>query len=161
MAGELNRLSQAQQQEVARKQIDAIKEIVTHTYGKAQTYANIITVAGYAAFFTMWVSMRSELPRIPMLLAGLLMTISALLFVSAEVQKMAATGLRLRKLQMKLMETPSPDLVTEIQSLEKDYASEQFKVWSWLFCPALVCGVFSAATLVGSFLFELAMELSK
>ncbi len=159
IASEVNRLSQLHATSVSRQQLDAIKEIISHTYGKSQTYANFIMVGGYAAFFTMWVTVKPDLPKLVMLIAGLLMTVSAVLFVVAEVQKMINTGLHFRKIQEKLNVDPSANFIEEIQSIEKQFSEQQYKFWLILFYPSLICGVLAGSLLAGCFMYELIMEL--
>lgn len=157
----VNRIAQTQAEAVARQQLDGIKEILTHTYGKAQTYTNIVTAAGYAAFFSMWASIRNDLPRQVMLLAGLLMTVSVSLFVIAEIHKMATSASYFKSLHQKLAEEPTLNLVEETKNYEKAHAEKQYRAWLLLFYPCLVTGVLAGALLAGCFVVELLKELAK
>jgi ABC-type multidrug transport system fused ATPase/permease subunit len=153
-------ISKSQAEAIAQQQMEAIKEIIAHTYGKAQSYANVIIVAGYAAFFTMWASVKSDLPTIPMLISGLLMTISILLFVITEIITMLSTSRYFRTLQEKLAQMPSLDVLKEIKEAEKQNAQSQYHTWAILFYPSLLTGVISGIILCGCFIARLLTEFS-
>jgi hypothetical protein len=51
LVGHINRLNQEQAMAMQRKQIDILKEILTHAYDKSVAYTNIIIIAGYVGFF--------------------------------------------------------------------------------------------------------------
>lgn len=73
-----------QRQEV----VAMVTEIITVQYSNARAYANVVIVAGYAAFFTMLGFARGDIPHDATIWAMLLMTFSATVFVLFEVFKM-------------------------------------------------------------------------
>ena len=64
---------------------------------EAASYTNLILIGGYAAFFTMWSSVKEDLSRGYMLWAALLMTVSVSLFLLFEVLKMVELAGRLQR----------------------------------------------------------------
>ena len=68
--------------------IESTIKIVTAQYSNARAYANVVIVAGYAAFFAIWAAARDDIPVLATRWALLLMVFSATVFVLFEVVKM-------------------------------------------------------------------------
>ena len=64
---------------------EAQKELLSTTFGQAQTYTNVVLVAGYAGYFGVWSFVRNDLGRSTMFASALLITISLGAFVLWEV----------------------------------------------------------------------------
>jgi hypothetical protein len=161
LAKQVNYLTAAEMQAQQRTQINAIKEIVTHTYSRSAAYTNLILVAGYAAFFTIWKTMKPDLNKVLILSSGLLVLVSALLFVVSEVYGMFARTLHFRKLQKKLAQEPSPTFVQEVQTAEQEFEAKAFRIWLVVFIPTVLLGVSGGLLLAGAFGYGLIVELIK
>ncbi|GAB6127287.1 hypothetical protein [Humidesulfovibrio idahonensis] len=89
-------LMEIQQAQFAELQKKALKELsdnftknVAHLYDSASKYSNMVTLAGYAAFFTIWNGTKTHVEsEIIFLFSVLLVGISAAIFVFFEVYKM-------------------------------------------------------------------------
>ncbi len=158
---QVNDLTTAEMQAQQRAQINAIKEIVTHSYSRSAAYTNLILVAGYAAFFTVWKAMKSDLNEILILLSGLLVLVSVLLFVFFEVYGMFVRTLHFGDLQRKLAQKPSPTFVQEIQAAEKELMAKAFRVWRIIFVPTVLLGMVGGLLLAVAFGYGLVVELIK
>src|SRR5437763_15134863 len=55
-----------------------LKELLAQTYESANTYANTVVIAGYAAEFALWQLSKDVLPRRVMLWFGCLVSVSLL-----------------------------------------------------------------------------------
>jgi hypothetical protein len=64
---------------------EAQKELLSSTFGQAQTYTNVVLAAGYAGYFGVWSFVRNDLGRATMFASALLITISLGAFVLWEV----------------------------------------------------------------------------
>jgi hypothetical protein len=60
---------------------EAQKELLSSTFGQAQTYTNVVIAAGYAGYFGVWSFVTNDLGRRTMFTSALLITISLGAFV--------------------------------------------------------------------------------
>lgn len=142
-------------QEVRRQVTDVMKELITHSYSKASTYTNVVIVAGYVVFFTIWNSLKTSLSPFLALTSALCLTLSAVIFVLFEVYKMISTSVHIRKLS-KLLNQEDPqkiiaDSKREILKVERI----GFKVWLIALLPTVVFGLAGASILLYGFLSNL------
>jgi len=161
LAQAVNRVDAQQALAQQQQQMESIKEIVTHSYGRAAAYNNLIMVAGYAVFFAMWKSVKDEFSRTVILASGILVITSALLFVIAQVHAMFTRTMFFRDMFKKFAKKPSPSFVQDVQSAEQEFARKMFRSWLILFIPTLVTGLVGAVLLLGCFLQGLVCELAK
>jgi hypothetical protein len=159
LATRVNHLTAAEMQAQQRVQINAIKEIVTHTYSRAAAYTNLILVAGYVAFFTVWTTMKPDLNKALALSSGLLVLISVLLFVFSEIYKMYTGTLYFAKLQKELAQKPSPTLVQDIEAAEQEFNARALRVWRIVFIPTVLLGCSGGILLAVAFGYGLIAEL--
>ena len=54
LAREVGRISQQQSVAVQKEALSLLKELLAHSSSRATAYTNVIVIAGYVAFFTMW-----------------------------------------------------------------------------------------------------------
>jgi hypothetical protein len=149
LAGHINRLSQQQAMDMQKKQIDILKEILTHSYDKSTTYANLIIIAGYVAFFSLWKEVKEFLPVKAALASALLMAISALLFVLYEIFKMIYGSIYFRNIGKEIEEIKDPQtFIEKIQKGQQKFSTLNFRVWYIVLIPTLGTGLSGAAILV-------------
>jgi len=158
---QVNYLTAAEMQAQQRAQINAIKEIVTHTYSRSAAYTNVILVAGYAAFFAIWKTMKPDLNKVLILSSGLLVLASVLLFIGSEIYGVFARTLYFRKLQKKLALQPSPTFVQEVRAAEQEFEARAFQIWLVVFIPTVLLGILGGLLLAGAFGHGLIVELIK
>jgi len=98
-------LQAMQQSQLLDLQKKALKELsdnftktVSHLYDSASKYANLVSIAGYAAFFAIWNGTRQYVDsEIVCLLSALLIGISATIFVFFEIYKMYRTSVQVHR----------------------------------------------------------------
>ncbi len=105
--------AERQKQEV----VDVAIKIATATYTSAKAYANVIIIAGYAAFLAMWSYVRADVPKEATLWALLLMMASATVFVLFELYKMIWSGIVVSRIVGAANRSPDP--VVRLQELDK------------------------------------------
>ncbi len=71
-----------------REMLEAQKELLAHTFSQAQSYTNLIIVAGYAGFFAIWTQMASEMAPATKFWSGFLISLSVAGFIAWEVYGM-------------------------------------------------------------------------
>lgn len=132
------------------RQIDALKEIVVNQYGQAIAYTNLLLVAGYAALFTVWKEVKSDLPKGAMLLVGALALISAALFVLFELGKLIFSTVFHRQVG-KALAVLGPNLVFDqnpIAALGTRFSERMYWWWVWMLIPTLSTGLGAVIVLV-------------
>lgn len=147
LARHVNRLGTQQTSLIQRQQLDAMKEILAQAYGQASNYSNLIIVAGYVGFYSMWSSVRTEMPKGAMVAAGLLITVSALFFVAFEIYKMIRTSLHFRALAGLLQESGASAL-ERVQSEEQKFSLRLTRAWVVALVFTVVPGFAAAAILI-------------
>jgi len=143
------------------KQVQTALEIMTRLQASNTSYTNLILAAGYAAFFTFWSSLKSDMPIKLYAISGLLIVLSLLLFIVWEIVKMIWLTIALRSIEAKIIPRPAnPDMLTkfyqEINELERRIG----RFWIWFLIPTIASGVSSGLCLVGFFAWRLAKSMS-
>lgn len=147
---ELAERAQKQQQD---ERVDVIIKIMSALFDKAAAYTNIIIVAGYIAFFTVWGNMKESLSETEMLLSAFSITISLVFFVFLEVGKMIINSQSFRGL-MKVINAPPDQFEKKLQEQQK---AEQrlhikvFRAWIVVLVLTVVPGLVGAGVLLWSF----------
>ncbi|EOX4461723.1 hypothetical protein ACJ5M5_001571 [Vibrio alginolyticus] len=118
LAGHINRMSQQQARIMTNENIAATKEVVAHVYGKANSYSNVIIAAGYVGFFTLWSSLKSDLPQWAILSSGALILISLMTFIGFELYKMTSVSVQMHRVSKRLQK-PDTSSLSEIQRIEQ------------------------------------------
>ena len=145
----INTLHEFQAKTVQKQQIEALKEIISHTYSKSISYSNVIIIAGYVAFFSIWNFVKDKLSDTAMLYVALLGSLSAILFVLFEVYKMISGALHFRKLSKSLQQTKDPQtVITKLQEDLKNFELRQHRFWIYMLIPTLLTGLLAAAILI-------------
>ena len=73
---------------IDRQVIEAQKELLAHTFSQAQSYTNVILIAGYAGFFAIWTQFGADMTRATRFWSGLLISLSVAGFIAWEVYGM-------------------------------------------------------------------------
>lgn len=159
---EVLRIAQAQRaaeaEHMAKTLIDMQVKILSATYDKSIAYTNLIIFGGYAFYFALWSHLNGHLTPKQELWSGLVMSVSAGLFVFYEVFKMYSNSDFLEKyraiLQDPNLEKNGPDLIKSLQAFDAQCERKRLlfnKFWFWQFI-----GVISTA-IVGIGIFVYAM----
>lgn len=156
LVGHVNQLHQHQAMQLQNKQIDVLKEILTHAYSKAAAYTNVIIIAGYAAFFTLWNSMDGKLPAKPMFAAAICISLSVIIFILFEVYKMIKSSLYFRMLGKEFEKVQKPDIViAKFQAEGQKFDQKMSMIWIYVLIPTLALGLTGAGILIYQFALKL------
>jgi hypothetical protein len=149
LARHINRLGQHQAMEIQNKQIDVLKNILTHAYDKSSAYTNLIIIAGYVAYFSLWKEVKAFLPVKAMLISALLTAISALIFVLFEVSKMITGSFYFNRIGKELKNIANPqNLIEKFQNEQQQFTVKQFRIWVVALGFTLSTGLSGAGILV-------------
>lgn len=85
-------LAAKEQERAAKAQQDAQKELMAHTYEKAQAYEKAVIAAGYAGFFATWGFLKDTLNETLMVIASMMVTVSLSVFIAFQVYQMIVTS---------------------------------------------------------------------
>ncbi len=147
---DLAKKAQKQQQD---ERIDIIVKIMSVLFDKAAAYTNIIIVAGYVAFFTVWSNMKTTLSEREMLLSAFCITLSLIFFIFWEVGKMIINSQSLRGL-IEVINAPPDQFGQKLQEQQK---AEQrlninlIRAWFVVLSLTVVPGLIGAGVLLWSF----------
>ncbi len=141
------RVAHMQQQ----SEISILESINAAQYDQAARYTSVIIVAGYAAFFAMWSSVKDDLSRVCVLWAGVLMMVSIVLFVGFEVSKMILMGIAHQRVMRAAEGVRAPHLASAIQDVIAVENRRILRLWKWALVPTVVFGFGSAAILGWAF----------
>ena len=145
----INILQEFQTKTIQKEQIEAFKEIITHMYSKSVSYSNVIIIAGYVAFFSVWNFVKDKLSGRAMLSVALLISLSAMLFVLFELYKMISSSFHFRKLSKSLQQMKDPQAVmAKLQEDLKSFELRQHRFWIFMLIPTLLTGLSAAGILV-------------
>lgn len=150
LAKNFNTISHQQTRMLKNENINAAKELTSHAYAKANSYTNLIIVAGYIGFFTLWSSLKNDLPSWAILSSGFCILLSLLIFIGFELYKMISGSIKMHKLSKRL-QNPTIETLNEIQRIERDGALSSAKIWIFTVIPTVFFGV--AAGLILLFCF--------
>ncbi len=153
LAGHINRMSQQQARIMTNENIAATKEVVAHVYGKANSYSNVIIAAGYVGFFTLWSSLKSDLPQWAILSSGALILISLMTFIGFELYKMISVSVQMHRFSKRLQK-PDMSSLSEIQRIEQKSALINARVWVFTVIPTVLSGFGAGFILLYCFLVD-------
>lgn len=147
-----------QQAELAQKKqqddrVDVIVKIMSALYDKAAAYTNLIIVAGYIGFFTVWGNMKDTLSEGEMLLSAFCITFSLVFFVFWEVVKMIINSSVYRGL-IEVINAPPNQFEEKLQEQQKSEQRLQIRLlraWFVILILTVVPGVIGAGVLLWSF----------
>ena len=150
MVEELAQKAKKQQQD---KRVDVMIEITSALFDKAIAYTNIIIIAGYIAFFTIWGNMKDTMEKNEMLISALAISFSLVVFVFWEVTKMIIHAHISRGL-MRVINAPPQEFEERLQEQQK--AEQQLNIrilraWYPILVLTVVPALVGAGVLLWSF----------
>lgn len=154
LAEHINRINHKQAKVQVEQNIEIIKEIVSHTYDKANAYSNLIIAAGYVGFFTLWTSLKKDLPDWAILASGTLILLSMMTFIGFEIYKMISGAVHMHKVTNRL-QSPTMDALMQIQELEQQANLRNARVWVYTVIPTVISGFLAGFVLLVCFLVSL------
>jgi hypothetical protein len=154
LAEHINRINHEQAKVQVEQNIEIIKEIVSHTYDKANAYSNLIIAAGYVGFFTLWTSLKKDLPDWAILASGTLILLSMMTFIGFEIYKMISGAVHMHKVTNRL-QSPTMDALMQIQELEQQANLRNARVWIYTVIPTVISGFLAGFVLLFCFLASL------
>jgi hypothetical protein len=154
---EVNSLRQFQESTVQEKQVKAVLEVLIRAQTGQMAYTNLIIVAGYAGFLTFWSSLKNDLPPLLYAVAGLLIVLSLICFISWETTKMILSAIHLRKSEMQLTSSgmSGVDIITKLQQDNNIFDRRVYKLWLRFLIPTIAFGLSSSLCLVGFFIYKI------
>ncbi len=144
---------EARQKEEQEKKIEVMIRILSALYDKAATYTNLVIIAGYAAFFTVWSIMKEQLSEREMLVSAFCITFSLIFFVFWETLKMIITSTYFSGLRQ-VLQAPAEQFETRLAEQQK---SEQklnislLRIWIISLFLTVVPGLIAGGVLLFSF----------
>ncbi|MGN2670951.1 hypothetical protein [Aliivibrio fischeri] len=153
LAKHINRISKEQARMQTNENVEIAKEIFSHAYGKASSYSNVIIAAGYVGFFTLWGSLKKDLPDWAVLLSGFLILLSVMIFIGFELFKMISSSIQMHRVSKRL-QNPSIGTLLEIQKIEQNNALKSAKIWVFTIIPTILFGFSAGMILLACFLIE-------
>ncbi len=149
----VQKLIEKDQQRQQDERVDVFVKMASVLYDKAAAYTNVVVVAGYVAFFTVWGNMKELLSAREMLLSALSVTCSLVVFVLWEIVSMiihAITNLGL----MRVVNAPAQEFEEKLQAYQKAMERLHIRtipVWYVILFLTVVPGLLGAAVLLRSF----------
>lgn len=145
-------VDKAQKNETDQR-IDIMVKVASALYDKAVAYTNIIILAGYAAFFTVWSTMKAKMSHIEMLVVAFCITFSLVFFVFWEVTKMIVNSKSLKGL-LNVLKAPPQEFdqqLAELQKADQRLNIRLLRFWIVILVFTVVPGLIAAAVLLWSF----------
>lgn len=136
-----------------KKRLDALISVSSPLFDKAATYTNVVVMAGYLGFFTVWSNMSDFLSDKEMLISALGITVSLIFFVFWEVFKMIISY-RSHARMMKVINTTTNNFEMEYEKLIKKEQVAAIKikqVWYPVLGIVVLSGLIGSITLLVSF----------
>ncbi|MEZ8053084.1 hypothetical protein [Vibrio atlanticus] len=149
----IKRINEEQARVQTEQNVAVIKEVVSHTYGKANSYSNIIIAAGYVGFFSLWSSIKQDLPEWAVFSSGGLILLSLMIFIGFELYKMISGAVHLRKVTSKI-QSPTINTLSEIQHIEQQANLRNARIWVFTVVPTVISGFAAGLILLAGFLIE-------
>ena len=160
LAKHFNAMSQQNTKMQNRENIAAAKEIVSHAYSQANTYSNLIIAAGYVGFFSLWSSIRSDLPEWAILCSGFLILVSLLIFIGFELYKMISAAVQMHKVSTRL-QSPNTNTLYDIQLIQQKCSLNNARAWVFAIIPTVITGFSAGLILLYCFVVELISQHPK
>ncbi|RBO82646.1 hypothetical protein [Marinomonas aquiplantarum] len=161
LAKNFNVISNQQARMVNNENIKLAKEMFTHSYEKGSSYSNLIIIAGYIGFFTLWGSLRKELPSWAILVSGFCILLSLLIFICFELYKMIELSIKMNRISKRLQNS-FENTIAEVKIIEENSALRSSRVWIYTLIPTVFFGLSAGFVLLYCFVSEfLVLILSK
>lgn len=135
-----------------RDPVEVQKELLSHAFGQAQAYTNVVLGMGYAGFFAIWSFLKPELSKAEVLWSALLVSISLAAFILFEVFQ---SFLRSRSILGLSQTVADPSkFQAEIEAFRKAERSRviaQRYVWAVAFLVSVTAGFGAVLILLWAF----------
>ncbi len=149
-------LKQFQSDVQYEKQVQAALEITNRMQSGHAAYTNLVIAAGYAAYFTLWSTLKGDLPGWLYATSGLLITLSLMIFITWEIMKMIWSAVAFRNIENRLASrVANPEAVTKWQQEILAFDRRVSRIWIWFLAPTVVFGLTSGLCLIGFFVWRL------
>ena len=133
--------------------LEKVVELVLKQWDKMTAYTNLLLVAAYAAFFATWTQAEPFLSEFWFVVAGLLASLSVVIFITFEIAKVYLTSQALKKMGKAAVQSRAV-FFREMQNIEKIEA-KQINIWVWSFWPTVVTGYAAGLIVIIGFLIHL------
>lgn len=134
-----------------REMLEAQKELLAHTFSQAQSYTNLIIVAGYAGFFAIWTQMASEMAPATRFWSGLLISLSVAGFIGWEVYGMILRSKAMLEIARAVNDPQRyEELMIEHRAKQNDKAIQIGRIWL-IALPFIAGTAFLALLIILSF----------
>ncbi|WP_297474790.1 hypothetical protein [uncultured Photobacterium sp.] len=143
--------------EQVEQNVAVIKEIISHTYSKANSYSNVIIAAGYVGFFTLWSGIKKDIPDWAVLTSGALILLSLMIFIGFELYKMISGAVHMRKITNRIRQ-PTMDTLAEIQHIEQQTNLWNARIWVFTLIPTVISGLLAGLVLLTGFLIKFSVQ---
>jgi hypothetical protein len=156
LARNINVLNKFQMTVEYENQVEAAQHLIERLQSNLRTYTHLIVAAGYAGFFAFWSMLREGMPPWLYALAGLLITISLVLFIGWEVAKMIWGAIHLNRVQKNLVsKPPSPEIIAQLQNSLSAFERRANRLWIWFLVPTIAFGLAASMCLLAHFSWRL------
>lgn len=150
-------LAEKARHETHEKRIEETTKLLSALYDRAAAYTNLIIVAGYAGFFAVWGSVKSDLSKSEMLASAFCLSFSLMVFVFWEILVMLYTSRTLGNLN-KTLQAPPQDFEKQLEKhnvLVAKRAVSIRRIWYGILLLTIVPGLIGGAILMFGFLRQL------
>lgn len=138
--------------DISLELIKSVEQKIIEQYTRSQAYANVITLAGYAAFFTILTNVADDISNSVKLISSGMMGISCLVFVIWELYKMLIGSHYTRKAAL-LIKSATTDKIWEenlskLSEYESKYNLTNARIWIFILCVSIPTGFCGALLLI-------------
>jgi len=158
--GLVREVEDMKQQQIVEKQISAFIQLNEKLMSNANSYTNLIMVAGYAGYFAFWSTLAGKIPTWLFNTCGLAISFSLTLFITWEIVKMFWGAKHMRATQEILARRPHASVISEFEKAFQDFSARSQRVWIVFLVPTVVSGVIAGVLLIGYFCLSLAGVIS-
>lgn len=133
-----------------KERMDFLKEFTSAAFSKATAYSNVVIVAGYVAYFSIWNFTRPFLTKKWSLLSALFVSLSGICFVGFEIYKMIAHQLYLERLAKSLSseKLTTAERIKAYTVAESEFSMRFMKTWRWSLYPTLAFALIGVSILL-------------
>lgn len=133
MADTIAKIAAQHQKSIQEKYRDELVDILIKVYGgifeRSAAYINVIIIAGYASFFTIWSFTRESITEKASLTVALMMSFSVFFFASWEVFKMILGAKDIHKAVFLTSKKLPPEVfLKELESIQLDVQRKQMRL---------------------------------
>ncbi|MHB8988636.1 MAG: hypothetical protein ACYC6S_07615 [Desulfobulbia bacterium] len=143
--------------------VEILIRVMSASYDKANTTANLIMIGGYASFYAVWGKFYDKFPSFWMSISGALMILSVMIFIVWEIYKMIFYSTNLSGLY-KIIAEKNPEVFSkklkENEISTKKRNIEQLKIWYVVLFLTVIPGVSAGFILLYSFYLQIIKSMA-